>query len=55
MNILCMAHVFALAVTAFFKTLKLKAANDNTNIWNDELLNNVESGVELLNIIQKVS
>ena len=55
MNILCMTYVLALAVTAFLKTLELKAANDDTNIWNDELLNDVESGVELPNTIQKVS
>ena len=55
MNIPCMAHVLALAVTAFLKTLKLKAANDDTNIWNDKLLNNVKLSVELLNTIQKVS
>ena len=51
MNIPCMAHVLALAVTAFLKTLKLKAANNDTNIWNNELLNDVKSGVELLNMI----
>ena len=51
MNILYMAHVLALAVTAFLKTLKLKAANNNTDIWNNKLLNNVKLGVELLNII----
>ena len=32
MNIPCMAHVLALAVTAFLKTLELKAANDDTDI-----------------------